>query len=190
MEFEILTTPRLLLRKMTPDVYDFVFQHYPEDEIKRFFGCRTEDELEEEKKKYTQGLSMYRKSSLIFQLIDPLTMDVLGWCGYHTWYVLHNRAEIGYILSDESRRRQGLMKEALQAVIRYGFEEMGLTRIEAMTAPDNDASNGLLTSMGFVLEGRLREHYLVNGVMEDSLMHSLLQREYAQKAKPAIVVAG
>lgn len=188
MEFETLSTSRLLLRKLTPAVYNYVFEHYTEQELKRFFGCRDEKDFEEEKIKYNQGLSMYRKSLLIFQLLDPLTQEVLGWCGYHTWYVLHNRAEIGYILSDESRRKQGLMKEALEAVIRYGFEEMGLKRIEAMTAPDNDASNRLLTSMGFVLEGRLREHYLVDGVMEDSLMFSLLQREYAPKVQqPAMV---
>lgn len=179
MEFEMISTPRLLLRKLTPYVYNYVFEHYTEEELKRFFGCQNETELEEEKKKYRQGLSMYRKSLLLFQLIDPQTLEVIGWCGYHTWYVLHNRAEVGYILADESRRRQGLMKEALEAVIRYGFEQMGLKRIEAMTAPDNDASNKLLTLMGFVLEGRLREHYLVGEVMEDSLMFSLLQREYA-----------
>lgn len=178
MDFEILQTERLLLRKLTPEVYDYVFEHFTSADIIQFFGCKNEDEMAEERKKYEQGLSMYRKSLLIFQLLDKTTEQVIGWCGYHTWYVNHARAEIGYVLSDESRRGQGLMKEALAAVIHYGFRSMNLKRIEGMTATDNWASIKLLANVGFSLEGRLREHYKVGEVMEDSLMFSLLEREY------------
>jgi ribosomal-protein-alanine N-acetyltransferase len=178
MEFEILETERLLLRKLTPESYDFAFGNYSDEALKVFFGCRDENELAEERKKFEQRLCMYRKSFLVFQLIDKVTGVVIGWCGYHTWYLLHHRAEIGYILSDESKRRQGLMKEALYIVIQYGFEKMGLRRIEALTSPDNVASIQLINAMGFVPEGRLREHYLVGENMEDSLVFSLLAREY------------
>ena len=178
MDFEVLTTGRLLLRKLTPEDYNFVFSQYDEAAIKQFFGCRNETEFAEEQKKHAQGLSMYRKSFLVFQLLDKLTKEVIGWCGFHTWYVLHYRAEVGYVLSNENRRGQGLMKEALHAVLGYGFQQMNLKRIEAMTSPENVASIKLVTSMGFTLEGRLREHYLVGDSMEDSLLFSLLQREF------------
>ncbi|HYO21273.1 MAG TPA: GNAT family protein [Flavisolibacter sp.] len=184
MEFEIIETARLLLRKLTPETYDFVFRNYTEEELKTFFGCQKEDDMVEERKKFEQGLSMYRKSLLVFQLIDKTSGTVIGWCGYHTWYMLHYRAEVGYVLTDETKRRQGLMKEALFAVIRYGFEQMGLKRIEALTAPENAVSIRLLSDAGFVFEGKLREHYLVGESMEDSLIFSLLQREYDSKKSP------
>ena len=70
------------------------------------------------------------------------------------------------------------MTEALKAVLGYGFSQMGLHRIEAMAAPYNTASLRLLQNMGFTFEGTLRQHYNVNGNMEDSVMYSLLKHEF------------
>ena len=173
-----IQTPRLLLRPLTPEIYDHVFTTLSDAELMEFFGCRTEEELREEHNKFRQGLSMYRKSFLVFQLMEIASGSIIGWCGYHTWYLPHSRAEIGYVLSDESKRGQGYMKEALPFVLQYGFEEMELKRIEALVGPNNEASLRLIRSMGFVQEGLLREHYFTNGRFEDSLFFSLLQREF------------
>lgn len=181
MKMLILETERLLLRRLTPEVYYYVFTNYSNKELMEFFGLTLQDELDEERKKYEQGLSMYRKSFFAFQLIEKASGKVIGWCGYHTWYVLHSRAEIGYHLQNESSKRKGFMSEALPAVIEYGFGPMGLKRIEAMVSPANAASLKLLSSQGFVKEGLLRQHYFTNGIWEDSLVLSLLQNEYAQK---------
>jgi len=70
------------------------------------------------------------------------------------------------------------MTEVLSTIIPYGFNQMNLHRIEAMTATYNMASIKTLLKFGFVQEGVLREHYLVDGVMEDSLMFSLLKRKF------------
>ncbi|HEY0752258.1 MAG TPA: GNAT family protein [Chitinophagaceae bacterium] len=173
-----IITPRLILRPLTPETYAEVFTTYSEEEQKLFFGCKTGEELTEERKKYEQGLQMYRKSLLMFHLIEKETEKVIGWCGYHTWYLPHNRAEIGYVLTDEASKRKGYMKEALPYVIEYGFTQMNLHRIEAMVGPDNPPSLRLLTSLGFVQEGLLREHYFINGKFDDSLVFSLLKNEY------------
>lgn len=178
MKIVSIQTPRLVLRALTPEVYDYVFTKYSKPEIMEFFGCTTEKDYEEELKKYRDGLSMYRKSLLIFQLIEKGSNKVIGWCGYHTWYINHDRAEIGYVITDESKKQKGFMKEALTAVINYGFQKMGLKRIEAMLAPGNNPSLKLVTAFGFQKEGLLREHYLVGGTYEDSVMYSLLEREF------------
>ena len=178
MQIVSIQTPRLVLRALTPEVYDYVFTKYSKPEIMEFFGCTTVKDYEEELKKYRDGLSMYRKSLLIFQLIEKGSNKVIGWCGYHTWYINHDRAEIGYVITDESKKQKGFMKEALTAVINYGFQKMGLKRIEAMLAPGNNPSLKLVTAFGFQKEGLLREHYLVDGTYEDSVMYSLLEREF------------
>jgi len=156
-----------------------------EKELYKYFGCRSAAELKEERKKAEQGLSMYRKSFLILQMIDRETGDVIGWCGYHTWYYTHFRAEIGYLISREEYKRRGLMKEALSAVIAYGFDEMGLKRIEALVGPDNEPSIKLIESEGFKQEGYLKEHYFTNGEFQDSIFYALLQKEYRERLRPA-----
>lgn len=70
------------------------------------------------------------------------------------------------------------MKEALPYIIDYGFDRMNLHRIEAMVGPDNQASLRLVKGLGFVEEGLLREHYFIDGKFYDSLVFSLLKKEY------------
>jgi ribosomal-protein-alanine N-acetyltransferase len=67
------------------------------------------------------------------------------------------RAGIGYELA-RSHWRQGIMKEALGAIIALGFKEMGINRIEAVVMPENIASLKLLEKLGFHNEGVLKEY--------------------------------
>ena len=118
------------------------------------------------------------KSFLYFHLLEKHTNSVIGWCGYHTWFTQHRRAEIGYVLNDDSNKGKGYMKEALPAVLKYGFEKMDLHRIEALVAPGNIPSLKLLQHTGFTHEGLLRQHYMKNSLLEDSAIFSLLCHEY------------
>lgn len=102
----------------------------------------------------------------------------MGWCGFHTWFTKHRRAEIGYVLNHDQYKGKGNMKEALPAVLKFGFENMDLHRVEALVAPGNKPSLKLLLRSGFAQEGLLRQHYFVNGKMEDSAIFSLLRSEY------------
>lgn len=178
MKMNLIETPRLLLRELNPDVFRQAMSTLSDEEQVKFFGYSSVDQLEKEKKFHEEGITMYGKSILYFHLIEKSSGKVFGWCGFHTWYTRHSRAELGYVITDESMRGKGFMKEALPAVIQYGFETMKLHRIEALTSTTNEVSIGLLKSVGFVYEGLLREHYLKEGKMEDSIMFSLLQKEF------------
>jgi ribosomal-protein-alanine N-acetyltransferase len=70
------------------------------------------------------------------------------------------------------------MKEAVAPVIRYGFEQMQLNRIEAFIGSANEASQRLVKALGFREEGLLRKHYIKDGIAEDSLVFGLLRSEY------------
>ena len=179
--FETIETPRLLLRKLTPEVYEYVFTRYSQDELLTFWGYTSQDALDTERRRYEAGVQMYGKSLLMFHLIEKETQQVIGWCGYHTWYTQHNRAELGYVLTDDAAKGKRYMSEALPVVLRYGFDTMQLHRVEAFIGVDNEASIKLVKRHGFVQEGCLREHYCVNGVNEDSLVFGLLQHEYQDK---------
>ena len=180
MEFETLTTDRLILRILSPEVYDFIYQNLSEEEQMKFLGLSSEEELTKEKNKYDQGLSMFNKSFRGFQLIDKASDKIIGWCGYHIWYTEHSRAEIGYGLFDDAFKQKGLMSEALPTIIEYGFITMKLHRIEALAATYNIPSVKLLDKLNFKREGVLREHYLVDDRMEDSVVYSLLRSEFKQ----------
>lgn len=181
MQFSTLTTPRLTLRILTPDGYALVLNRYGEEELKAFFGFNNTEDIEKERERYNKGVTTFNKSFVIFQIIDTASGKVIGNCAFHTWYTEHNRAEIGYVLTDESFRGKGIMSEVLPPVLDYGFTTMNLHRVEALVGPTNEPSLKLVKKFGFTYEGCLRQHYFKNGNMEDSLVFSLLHNEYRKQ---------
>lgn len=181
MNFNIIATERLLLREMNPSVYQYVFTTYNHKQLMQFYGLKNEQELVLKRETFDNGLTMFNKSFLYFQLLDKTNEKFIGWCGYHTWYTQHSRAEIGYGLTEESERGKGYMNEALPVVLSYGFDQMKLHRVEAFIGPDNTPSLKLVQKFGFSREGVLREHYYKNGIAEDSVVFSLLKKEFSNK---------
>jgi [ribosomal protein S5]-alanine N-acetyltransferase len=188
MNFTIIKTERLHLRLIAPETYRYLFDSPEPVDLVRFFGSTARYELE--KQRYQKGITTFNKSFANFQILDANNDAVIGACGYHTWYTEHRRAEIGYQLYDELARNKGFMAEAMAAVIRYGFNEMGLNRIEAFVGPENIPSLKLMHRFGFSEEGRLRQHYVKDGHVEDSIVFSLLKDEFvAAKANTEAYVS-
>lgn len=178
MKFEEIHTQRMVLRQADPNSIAYVHDNFSDKEIADFYGFTDHAALEKEKEKFNNGLHTFNKSFLYFHLILKETNKVIGWCGYHTWYVDHDRAEIGYGLTFESDKRKGLMTEALSAVLDHGFNKMDLHRVEAFIGEDNFASLQLVDKFNFKKEGVLKEHYLKDGVYEDSLVYGLLKKDH------------
>ncbi len=91
-----------------------------------------------------------------------------------------NHATLGYSL-DHSLEGQGLMREGVEAVIRFAFDTLNLRRIEACYMPANLRSERLLTALGFQFEGLLRSSMEVDGVWEDHKLCSLINENWTRK---------
>lgn len=178
MNFKIIETNRMILKGLTPEDMSEIFEQNHKPKIKEILGHRSEEDYEKELHKYKSGYSSYNRSFMLFLMEDKTSGKIIGRCGLHNWNRDHWRAEIGYLMEDEGFKQQGLMSEAVEAVIDYGFKQMNLNRIEALVADYNTASLKLLEKNGFVKEGVMRNHYYVNGVFEDSVVFSLLREEY------------
>lgn len=177
-EYTVLETERLRLLEITPAMTETLFTRSSDDEIVELLRLESMEEFEIDRHNFLHGTTTYRTSFCNFMLIDKARDRSIGRCGFHTWYVPHSRAEIGYHLNSDADKKLGYMSEAMGAIIAYGFNELQLNRIEAFVGRHNPASQRLLGKFGFVLEGVMREHYCKNGLIEDSLCFSLLKREY------------
>jgi len=105
--------------------------------------------------------------------------ELIGTCGFCRWDKQHHRAEIGYDLWPDYWG-QGIMPEALDALVRFGIKEMDLNRIEATTHTENERSQRVLGKLGFQREGLLREYYCRDEIYNDQIQFSLLSREWQQ----------
>ena len=103
--------------------------------------------------------------------------DFAGLVGFKGTDRLNRKSEIGYWLCEEFQHR-GIMTESVSALIKFGFSELDLNRIQIKCAPDNIRSNAIPQRLGFTLEGIERDSEFVRvGVFRDANVWSILKRE-------------
>jgi ribosomal-protein-alanine N-acetyltransferase len=101
----------------------------------------------------------------------------LGLVNYHHREQRNRRLEVGYILA-RAHWRQGLMTEAMTALLDYCFEALRVRRVEALIHPANTASIRLAEGLGFRCEsGPLRDRLLVGDTFHDQVMYALVGSE-------------
>jgi len=176
--FPLLETENLVLRGLRPEDAPAVFRIFSDDQVTRHYDLDTFRDVSEARDlidRFNQRfLNQIGIRWGIVRRADP--DDLLGTCGYNMWVQSSRRAILGYDLA-RAHWRQGIMREALQAVIRFGFEAMALNRIEALIFLENAASRRLLTRLGFQEEGVLREYEYLKGCFVDMMMYSLLKKD-------------
>jgi ribosomal-protein-alanine N-acetyltransferase len=172
--FPILETPRLTLRRLTVDDAPGVFRLRSDAETMKYIPrplAQTIDDalthvaLIESKIESNEGINW-----AISLKDDP---EFIGLIGNFRIEPENYRAEIGYMLLPEFHG-QGLISEAIDAVVQYGFNEMKLHSIEAVIDPDNFASAKVLEKNRFVKEAHLKENGFYDGRFIDSVIYSRL----------------
>jgi [ribosomal protein S5]-alanine N-acetyltransferase len=91
-------------------------------------------------------------------------------------------ASLGYWVG-EPYARQRHMTAALPLVVDFGFERLGLHRLEAACLPSNIPSRSVLTRTGFQQEGYAREYLCIAGKWQDHLLFAILRRDRETPAK-------
>ncbi|OQY24324.1 MAG: hypothetical protein B6I35_01860 [Anaerolineaceae bacterium 4572_32.2] len=179
--FPHLETERLVLRRLHLSDAKSLFAILADEEVTRFYDDEAFTEISqarEQLESWASGFDVRRCVRWGITLRED--GNVIGTCGYYGFHGWHTRASIGYELA-RSHWRQGIMTEALGAVIEFGFREVGLNRIQAVVMPENEGSDKLLEKLGFRREGVLREYenWGEKGYVDVS-MFSLLRYEYKQ----------
>ena len=183
-EFPGLETERLILRQMTMDDLDFYFKHFSVKEIEEGSGYPAPKDIDvatEEVQKFIIDL-FERGFGYRWGIELRGEGQLIGTCGFYLWDKEVRKAEIGYDLEPRCWG-QGIMTEALGEMLRFGFEEMNLNRIQVKAVPWNKRSIGLVRRLGFRKEGVLRDNFVFKGVVQDDGMFSLLKREWNESSR-------
>lgn len=175
--FPTLTTDHLTLRPLQPDDADDVFVFRSDAEVQKYNGATMTDVSEFDGMLGFSRDQFARQEGLLWAMEDRTTGTVIGLVGL-SYDAYHARASLGY---DVARHvwGQGLATEALRAVVRFGFEEMGLNRIDAETIVDNAPSVRVLEKLGFRREGVRKAYSLEDdGLYHDDAIYARLRTEY------------
>ncbi len=91
-------------------------------------------------------------------------------------------ATIGYWTAEPMSRR-GYMREALEEVRRFAYEELELGRLEAGCLPENKPSRALLESCGFKYEGVAQAYLQIDGRWRDHVLYASLRHDRRGRAE-------
>lgn len=178
-----LYSKRLTLRKMlaldAPDMYEYASR----SDVTRYLTWNphpdrsyTREYLEYLGNRYAAG--MFYDWAIVF---EP-DCKMIGTCGFTSFNCTSDSAEVGYVINPDYWGR-GIASEALELVLRFGFEELKLHRIEAKFMQENERSRHVMEKMGMTFEGYLRESMLVKGNYVTVGVCSILASEWQKRTK-------
>lgn len=176
-----IDTRRLRLRKASMhDVGDF-YAYASDPEVAATTTWAAHRSLEDTRQALKQIVDSYNSphSSARWAIEHRDTRAMIGTVGLSNWSPQHSRADLGYALS-RAFWGQGMMTEAVQAVMRFGFEQMLLNRIQAMCLPNNIASFRVMEKTGMHYEGLLREHSVIKGVHQSLLLYAVVRTDWLE----------
>ena len=178
-DFPTLQTERLLLREIQGADAEDLFAIHGDPELMRWFGNDPLPDLQAASKlvETFAGCRTLANPGTRCGIQPKHESRLIGTCGLFSWNRSWKKCVIGYELAS-AWHGKGHMREALGAVLSWGFEHMDLNRVEAQIHPRNTASVKLASTLGFVEEGLLREVGYWGGAFHDMLQLSLLRREY------------
>ena len=86
----------------------------------------------------------------------------------------HGRAELGIFLGEDSGRGKGYGTEAVRLAVGFAFKTLKLHRVHLQALAFNAQAIACYRKVGFIEEGRLREHYLRDGIYHDVILMAVL----------------
>lgn len=174
--FPELKTGRLLLRKLTANDANEIFFLRSNEDVLRFLGKEPTKSIAEAEEFIGKiNKSIDENVSILWGItILNDAPKLIGTICLWNFTPENYRGEIGYVLHP-AYWRKGIMKEAINCVVDYGFDILKLHSIGAMLSPANIASSAVLESTGFIKEGHLKDFFYFRGEFEDALIYSRLK---------------
>ena len=180
-EFPVLKTKRLILRQPTMKDVEWYYEYFSRPEIVWGGGEPGPKNMSAARKEFMKYLiDLYRKRRG-FRWIITLKEEgrPIGTLGFYKWVPSASyQAEMGYDLEKE-HWGEGIMTEAMKAVVSFGFEKMELNRIEVYVMPRNKRSIRMISNLGFKREGLLRQRFFDEfGNYADDILFSMLRSDW------------
>ena len=178
-----LPAPRVTLRFVTAADVPAIYAIFSDGAVMRYWSRPPMTQLHEAEAHVRDVCAGYRSGDSL-QLAIERNSDraLIGTCTLFHFHRGSRRAELGYALA-RAAWGQGLMHEALQALVSCAFGALDLNRLEADIDPRNSASARSLERLGFRKEGHLRERWMVNGEVSDTALYGLLRIDWPARVR-------
>jgi len=176
-----LVTERLVLRRLKVSDAADMFEYSKRRDVTKYLTWYPHPNLEYTEE-YLRYISTRYATGDFYDWAVTLkdSGKMIGTCGFTRFDLPNNSAEIGYVLNPEYHGK-GYATEAAKIVMRFGFEELKLHRLEARHMVGNGASHRVMEKLGMREEGTFRDSYYVRREYRTVTVCAILASEYYNK---------
>ncbi|WP_395803162.1 GNAT family N-acetyltransferase [Daejeonella sp.] len=175
----ILESDRVLLRPLSLEDEE-ALQLIADDDSLWVYGLQDLSKPGELNKYIRKALEdRENETTAVWVIIDKKTNQMAGCTRLAEISWKDERGQIGWTWIGRDFQGSGLNKEMKFLILRYGFEVLGLNRIEFKADERNHQSRQALLSIGAMREGILRQHMKIhNGYIRNTVFYSILASEW------------
>lgn len=179
-DMPVIETPRLRLRKLNMRDAQDIFNYSCDPQVARYVLWEAQRSVADARAYLRYMLRKYRAGEPASWGIElKETRRIIGTIGFMWIQRDNSSAEVGYSLA-RAHWNRGIMTEALQALLDYGFRGLNLNRIEAQHETENPASGAVMRKCGMLREGLLRQRMMNKGKYVDVELYAILRSDYLQ----------
>jgi RimJ/RimL family protein N-acetyltransferase len=133
-----------------------------------------------------QEADFYRRAQVNWESAKGYVFEIhvaadgryIGNCGLDDVDMRHRSAQIGIVIGETEAQNKGYGSDAILTLTRFGFDTLGLNRIEIRSQADNERSMHLYEKLGFKAVGHLREATYTYGAFVDEALFDMLASEW------------
>ncbi|WP_353940145.1 GNAT family protein [Streptomyces sp. HUAS MG91] len=176
--------PRLRLRELQPDDTEALFAVYGDAQATEHmsFEPRSREQVSQIIDRAVQTATTDPRCEYVLAVATQETSDVIGFAQLALDPHQPQGATMGFALRPDTWGA-GHGHETVHQLLALGFDDLGLHRIWGARSPLNTATARTLTAAGLVEEGVIREHVRKGDAWRDSVVHAILDHEWAQKPR-------
>jgi RimJ/RimL family protein N-acetyltransferase len=175
----LLENERARLEPLTENHFELLLPIAMHTELWEFTGAKVHSKADFKRYFDTALAEKKAGSSYPFAIFDKLNNQYAGCTRYGNISFLNKRVEIGWTWYQPALQRSGINKASKFMLLSFGFETLGLNRIELKTSALNLKSQGAMLKIGAVKEGVLRSHMInEDGLVRDTVYFSFIAPEW------------
>ncbi len=167
----------LAAQKHAEDLFYAVDQN--RKHLSKFLSWVDSMQSKDDFKNYIESCKFLHLQGKEVSFVIKLDEIVVGRIGLHHLNLQNKNAAIGYWLTKKAEGK-GIIIKSCKVLLTYGFQELGLRRIEIKAAVENVRSQAIPEKLNFVKEGILRQAEFVNGHFIDLYLYSILKEEWCE----------
>jgi RimJ/RimL family protein N-acetyltransferase len=127
------------------------------------------------------------KTSYAFIVFDKTSQTYVGCTRFYDIQLNFETTQLGYTWYSKSVWGTGVNMNCKFLLLQYAFDQIGFKRVEFRADNDNKRSIAAMQKIGCTIEGVLRSHLpKPDGTRRDSIVLSILQKEWQEKVKEKI----